>query len=117
MSVISKMTKRKINDPLVNEIVNKLKEEFKLSKLYLFGSRGRGDSNKESDYDIVAVIPSSRLTREKRDIQARIALQDIPAAIDIFVFTEKEFAEARKETGSLAETVTFEGKEIPFANL
>jgi predicted nucleotidyltransferase len=111
------MMKRKINDPLVNEIAKRLKEEFKLSRLYLFGSRGRGDSNKDSDYDIVAVTPSSRFTREKRDIQARVALQDIPAAIDVFVFTEKEFEEARKEIGSLAETVTFEGKEIPFGNL
>ncbi len=99
-------------DVVFEAIVKKLKAEFRLSRLYLFGSRGRGEAQRDSDYDIVAVIPSSKLTRFKREVDARVALKDVPAAIDIFVYTEKEFEQDQKEFGSIAETATFEGREI-----
>lgn len=109
------MSKRQI-DPILDEVVKKLKAEFRLSKLFLFGSRAAKSAARDSDYDLVAVVPKSDLSRFKREINARVALKDIPAAIDIFVFTESEFSKARKEPGSVAEIASFEGREIPLGN-
>jgi predicted nucleotidyltransferase len=107
----------KRKDRIFEAIVKKLKDELRLSKLFLFGSRNDGRSTKDSDYDFVAVVPKSSLPRFKREVNARLALKDIPAAIDIFVYTESEFEKARKEIGSIAEIASVEGREIPLGDL
>jgi predicted nucleotidyltransferase len=73
-------------DAVFDAIVKKLKAEFKLSRLYLFGSRGRGEGQRDSDYDIVAIVPNSKLSRFKREVEARVALKDVPAAIDFCLY-------------------------------
>lgn len=102
-----------MSDPILNEIVNKLKSEFKLLKVYLFGSRSAGNAGPDSDYDIVAIVPDSKISRLRREIDARVVLADLPAAIDIFVYTEEEFEDASNRFGSVAELAVTEGMEIP----
>jgi predicted nucleotidyltransferase len=44
-------------DQLVNEVSKVLKEKYSDFKgIYLYGSRSRGDFNKESDYDVIYVF-------------------------------------------------------------
>lgn len=104
-------------DEILGSIIRELKEQFPLSRLFLFGSRGRGEADRDSDFDLVVVVRDSTESRFKREVRARVALKDVPAAIDIFVYTESEFDEARKEFGSIAETATVEGQEIPLAGI
>lgn len=99
-------------DPILDSIITRLKVEFGLSKLILFGSRAKNEGSKDSDYDLVAVVQKSSVPRFDREISARVALKDVPAAIDIFVFTESEFIEAKQNLGSVAEIASSEGREI-----
>jgi predicted nucleotidyltransferase len=108
---------RKKNDPILDKVVKKLKAELQLSKLFLFGSRSSQSAGQDSDYDLLAIVSESDLSRFRREINARLALKDIPAAIDIFVFTESEFSKSCKEPGSIAEIASVEGLEIPIGNV
>jgi predicted nucleotidyltransferase len=48
------------------EATRSLRERFPVASLVLFGSKSRGDSDPESDIDIL-VLTSRKLTREERD--------------------------------------------------
>ncbi|MBI4403770.1 MAG: nucleotidyltransferase domain-containing protein, partial [Deltaproteobacteria bacterium] len=51
-----KSFKHHSDDPLLNEIVERLVNEFVPQKIYLFGSRAKGTGNDESDYDLLVVL-------------------------------------------------------------
>jgi len=46
-------------DATLAEIVRRLVEAYQPAKVYLFGSKARGDAGPDSDYDIMVVVPSS----------------------------------------------------------
>jgi hypothetical protein len=41
------------NDPTLAEIVRRLVETFQPLRIYLFGSKARGDAGPDSDYDLL----------------------------------------------------------------
>ena len=46
-------------DPVLAEIVRRLLEAYQPERIYLFGSKARGDEGPESDYDLVVVVSAS----------------------------------------------------------
>jgi uncharacterized protein len=54
-----------------------IKNEFKVTKILLFGSRARGTADIYSDIDLLV------LTKKKRDMKDRYRLSDIAADINI----------------------------------
>jgi len=55
-------------DPVLAEIVKRLVADFQPERIYLFGSRARGDAGPDSDYDLLMVLgqlpePAYRLAR------------------------------------------------------
>lgn len=109
-----RMSKKRtsVKDHTLDLIVRNLLAKMKLKRLYLFGSRARGDHSVESDYDLVAVVGSSRLSKLERSAKARTAIGSVRAAVDIVVLTEDEFKTASSESGTLAELALSEGREI-----
>ena len=101
-------------DPILSEICNRLKAEFNPKKIYLFGSRARGDNGADSDYDLLLIIESSKVDMVKRNIRARSQLWDVKASVDVFVYTQTEFDEMKTEFNSIAEIAMNEGKELMF---
>ena len=100
-------------DPILAEIVRRLVQEFHPARVFLFGSRARGEATEGSDYDLLVVmtimeVPGYRLAQQAH----RKAFRGIPAPIDVVFFTEKKFDERKTVIGSLPETAMHEGKEL-----
>lgn len=67
------------------KIINKLKEFNFIHTIILFGSRAKGNSAKNSDFDICAIlIPNKKITYKER-----IALENtLPENVDLSLFQE-----------------------------
>lgn len=103
---------KKTNDPTLDLIVKNLTSSMKLKSLYLFGSRAREDHHSDSDYDLVAVVKSSILSKFERSTKARTVIGSVSAAVDVVVLTEQEFKADVKEPGTLAQIAFSEGRKI-----
>ncbi|MCB0341211.1 MAG: nucleotidyltransferase domain-containing protein [Pseudobdellovibrionaceae bacterium] len=99
-------------DNSLKQIAEALNEEFKPEKIFLFGSRARGDNDQQSDYDLLVVVSDSSLSPLERRIKARQVLRGIEQTFDVFVYTQREFDEWKDEFGSIPETALNEGKEL-----
>ena len=98
-----------LNNPILTEMVTRLKAEFKPERIYLFGSHARGDAKPDSDYDLLMVLTSSPLPRYRRDQAAFRALAGLGVSKDILVLTREEFDRQRNALCSLPATVEREG--------
>ncbi len=45
-----------LHDDKLAEVVRRLREAYAPERIYLFGSRARGDSAEGSDYDLLVVV-------------------------------------------------------------
>jgi predicted nucleotidyltransferase len=100
-----------IADPL-SESVRRLRGSLPAERIYLFGSRARGEATEESDFDFLVVVRDSPLPRYKREQQAFRALCGMGIAKDVLVFTRREFEKGLAVVTSLPATVAREGRLI-----
>ena len=47
------------DDPILAEVVHRLRELYRPEQIYLFGSTARGESGPDSDYGLMVVVPDS----------------------------------------------------------
>ncbi len=100
-------------DPILAEIVDGLVKEFHPVRIFLFGSRARGDAREGSDYDLLVIVQATEVPGHRLAQQAhRLVFRRIPAPIDVVFFTERKFEERKSVIGSLPETAIHEGKEL-----
>lgn len=96
-------------DGVLAEIVRRLITEFQPERIYLFGSRARGDAGPDSDYDLLMVLdqlpePAYRLAR-----RAHSLLWGLGTAADILVWSRQGFDSRLRLKASLPATVAREG--------
>lgn len=72
-----------LKDSLLNEMVSVLKENAKIKKAVIFGSRARGDFKAASDVDIAVYADSSLTSEELNIIRTRIDEIDCIYKFDI----------------------------------
>ena len=100
-------------DPVLAEIVQRLVRDFSPKRVFLFGSRARGDDTESSDYDILLVVSASDIPGYRLAQKAyRYTLQGIPAPVDVVIITEAVFQAKKAVIGTLSETAVHEGKEL-----
>jgi hypothetical protein len=99
-------------DPVLCAMVDRLVDALHPERIYLFGSRARGDARPDSDYDLLAVVPESDLAPHRRDVLAFRALCGVGAAKDVVVYTRAEFESRRRVVSSLPATVLREGRLV-----
>ncbi len=99
-------------DPVLGEIVRRLVEAFCPERIYLFGSKARGDEGPDSDYDLLVVVPGSKDPPYRRAQQAQEVLWGIWTAADVLVLTREEFESRQSVRTSLAATVLAEGRSL-----
>jgi len=97
-------------DRILEDMISRLVEMFQPERIYLFGSRARGEETDESDYDLLLVVESSTLPRYKREQEAFRALNGVGASKDVIVLTHDEFERKLPVVTSLPATVEREGK-------
>jgi predicted nucleotidyltransferase len=98
-----------VAEPPLDEVVGRLVDALAPEQIYLFGSRARGDSQPDSDYDVMVVVRDSDLPPHRRAQIAHRALGGMRVAADILVWTRQEFDRFLPVPGSLAATVLREG--------
>jgi predicted nucleotidyltransferase len=92
------------------EIVERLKRAYMPERIYLFGSRARGDQTPDSDFDILVVVPDDALGDRRGSRLAYQALRGTGVAADILVWSRGYFESRRHLRASLSATVMSEGR-------
>jgi len=82
-----------ISPEVIRVAVERIVQAFNPERIYLFGSRARGESTEESDLDFLVVMESDRPRAERRGIVSE-AVRPRFFPMDIVVYTPEEFRES-----------------------
>ena len=98
------------DDQVLKEIVRRLVEAYHPDRIYLFGSRARGETTADSDYDLLLVVPDDAPADRRRSRLAYQALRGTGVGADVVVWTCEAFEARRPLRASLPAAVLAEGK-------
>lgn len=97
----------------ISKIVHRIKNNYSLEKIILFGSYAYGQPEEDSDLDLLVVVKKSDLPRHKRarEIRKRLwGLIDTPK--DILVYTEDEIEEWKEVEQAFITKVMNQGRVL-----
>jgi uncharacterized protein len=86
-------------------------EHFQPERIILFGSQARGDTDRDSDVDLLVVM-CGPVDRRETAAQIRRALRDVPVAKDIVVTWSDEIARRGHVIGTVLRPALREGKVL-----
>lgn len=98
------------DDPALAEVVRRLTEAYQPQRIYLFGSKARGDAGPDSDYDLLLIVPDEVPPERRRSRLAYEVLWGTGVAADVLVWRESKFENRSHVVASLPATVLREGK-------
>jgi HEPN domain-containing protein len=104
--------KPRIDDPKeLDRLVKQIVKKVDPVAIYLFGSRARGDANRDSDYDLLIVVPDERMNRQTWDdlLEAR---RDTDLVAELIPARAGGFADWRHEVGTLSFEVSNDGVRL-----
>jgi predicted nucleotidyltransferase len=101
----------KIEEGLINSVVNKIVERFAPQKVILFGSRARGEATPDSDLDLFVVMPSN-LRRDNRGMEISKLFPDRLFPLDVLVYTPDELEMSQKRNNPFIKDILREGKVL-----
>ncbi len=99
-----------LDDAILAEIVRRLVAAYQPERIYLFGSRARGDAGPDSDYDLMVVVPETKEPGYRLAQQAHRLIWDLGTAADILVWSREAFESRLHLRASLPATVVREGR-------
>jgi predicted nucleotidyltransferase len=85
-----------IDSNKINEVVSRIASKFNPERIILFGSHASGNSNIDSDLDLL-IIQETELPMHKRGLDIRLALIGTMIPMDLLVYTKTEFEEEKKK--------------------
>ena len=91
-------------------IVERLAEAYEPDRIYLFGSKARGDYGPDSDFDLLVVVPDDAPEDRKRSRLAYERLWGTGTAADVLVWTRGRFESRVHLRASLPGTILREGR-------
>ena len=97
-------------DPILADVVNRLRELYRPERIYLFGSTARRDSGPDSDYDLMVVVPDDTPALLRDSGRAYKAIWRLGVATDVLVWTHSAFEGDLHLRASLPATIAREGK-------
>jgi predicted nucleotidyltransferase len=99
-------------DPVLAEAIQRLVRAFAPERIYLFGSKARGDAGPDSDYDFLVVVRDDTPPERRRSRLAYQALRGTRLAADVLVWTRQGFESRLHVPASLPATIAREGKLV-----
>jgi predicted nucleotidyltransferase len=96
---------------IIDEMVLRIVERFDPERIILFGSAARGDATRDSDVDLLVVMPVEG-PKHKKQVQIRVALHDIRIPKDIIVTTPEDFEWRKEIPGTIEYPAVHEGKVL-----
>jgi len=97
-------------DSRLDDIVRRLVDAYRPERVYLFGSRARGEGGPDSDYDLLVVVDDSAPRERRSSRLAYESLRGTGTAADVLVCTSGWFDRRRELKASLPGTVLREGR-------
>ncbi|MGH2352009.1 MAG: nucleotidyltransferase domain-containing protein [Chloroflexota bacterium] len=97
-------------DAVLAQIVDRLVRALAPERIYLFGSQARGDTHRDSDYDILVVVGERTAPGYQMEHRAYQALGGLGIAKDVVIMTRERFNRQREVIASLPATVEREGR-------
>lgn len=85
-------------------------EAYEPERVYLFGSKARGDAGPDSDFDLLLVVPDSAAPQRRQSRLAYERLWGTGTAADVLVWTCRQFDSRAHLRASLPGTILREGK-------
>ena len=100
-----------VSEETLREATRRLVEQFKPTRIILFGSQARGTADDRSDVDLLVICP---VTGRKRELMVAMdrALRGLPLARDIIVLSPEEFERDRHIPGTVARPASLEGQVL-----
>ena len=96
-------------DKKLAEIVARLIRTFEPERIYLFGSRARGDAGPGSDYDLMMILPALPEPAYRIAQKAHSLLWGLGVSADILVRSRSDFDSRAHLKASLPGTILREG--------
>jgi predicted nucleotidyltransferase len=97
--------------PYLNEVIDRITRKFNPVRIILFGSWARGEATKDSDLDLLVVLPKVEHKR-KAAIEVLRALNGLPISKDVVVTTPEEIKTHGQMVGNILRPALLEGKII-----
>jgi uncharacterized protein len=97
-------------DAALAEVVRRLVAAYQPERIYLFGSKARGDAGPDSDYDLLLVVPDDSPPERRDSGLAYRVLWGARAAVDALVCTSGWFNARTHLKASLPGTILREGR-------
>ena len=104
------MSKNRL-ERIIQQMVLRIVERFDPERIILFGSAARGDATRDSDVDLLVVMPVEG-PKHKKQVQIRVALHDIRIPKDIIVTTPEDFEWRKEIPGTIEYPAVHEGKVL-----
>ncbi len=98
------------SDEALADVVRRLVDAYQPERIYLFGSRARGDAGPDSDYDLLLVVSDDATPERRRSALAYERLWETGVAADVLIWTRTQFDSRVHLRASLPATVIREGK-------
>ncbi len=102
--------KDRTEDIVLSEAVRRLVEALQPEWIYLFGSRARGGTRADSDYDLMIVVHQRVGPGREMEQRANLALWGLGVPIDVVIVTSEYYAWMLEAAASLPATVEREGR-------
>lgn len=97
--------------PGIMEMARRIVEQFHPHKIILFGSHAKGVASRDSDVDLLVVMPVSG-SRRRLATEIDLALSDRQLPLDIVVVTPEEFESYKDVVGHILYPAVREGKVL-----
>ncbi|MGH2772120.1 MAG: nucleotidyltransferase domain-containing protein [Actinomycetota bacterium] len=107
MNVDSELMKR---DAVLSELVRGIVSAYQPQRIYLFGSKARGDNDADSDYDLLLVVPDDAQAERLNGRLAHDLLWELGVAADVVIWSRSRFDRRTRVPASLPATVLREGR-------
>jgi predicted nucleotidyltransferase len=92
------------------EFLQRIVAELHPAQIWLYGSRARGTSRLDSDWDILAVLPDSASEDDLDPLKLWARLRDLYAhRLELVTITRSDFDHWKRSLGTLAQIVADEG--------
>ena len=95
---------------ILTDIVERLVAAYEPERIYLFGSKARGDAGPDSDFDLLIVVPDTAPPERQGSRLAYERLWGTGTAADVLVWPASCFSERASARASLPATVLREGR-------
>ena len=99
-------------DTVLAEVIRRLAEAYQPERIYLFGSKARGEGGPDSDYDLMVIVPDDAPPERRRSRLAYEVLRGTGTAVDVLVWLKSNFERRLHVVCSLPATVLREGRVV-----